>query len=185
MKGPLYAIIPPKIKICGQYSMAFTRFNYDKCRTVKLLQESTGPGRYMLNKPGWGCKPCFFDDPQIRMEEWGANLREVPGGAPINIESDLFGITRRAMKDCSASQYPNAGVVKSKRVQYPTCAGSITKQSRVTHPAWSYRDLPQTRYYPLFLNPQENVCKPFHNNLNTRLLERDSFVAQYPCPELN
>jgi hypothetical protein len=31
--------------------MSFTRFNYDPCRTKKLLEESTGPGRYMLNKP--------------------------------------------------------------------------------------------------------------------------------------
>ena len=45
--------------------MAFTRFNYDPCRTAKLLQESTGPGRYMLNVPGPGCKPCFFEDPEI------------------------------------------------------------------------------------------------------------------------
>ena len=33
--------------------MAFTRFNYDSCRTAKRLEESTGPGRYILNKPGW------------------------------------------------------------------------------------------------------------------------------------
>ena len=42
--------------------MSFTRFNYDDCRTQKILEESTGPGRYMLNKPGWGNKPCFFED---------------------------------------------------------------------------------------------------------------------------
>ena len=35
--------------------------------------------------------------------------------------------------------------------------------------------------YPLFLNPQENVCMRFHNNLNTRLLERDNFVPKVPC----
>ena len=37
--------------------MAFTRFNYDECRTKKILQQATGPGRYMLNVPGNGCKP--------------------------------------------------------------------------------------------------------------------------------
>ena len=70
--------------------MAFTRFNYDECRTKKILQESTGPGRYILNTPGNGCKPCFINDPQIRMQGWGANLRSVPGGAPIDINSDLL-----------------------------------------------------------------------------------------------
>ena len=81
--------------------MAFTRFNYTDCRTMKALEESTGPGRYMLNKPGNGCRPCFMEDPQIRLQGWGANLRHVPGGAPIDIDSDLHGITRRLMKDCS------------------------------------------------------------------------------------
>ena len=42
--------------------MSFTRFNYDECRTAKLLQESTGPGKYILNTSGIGCKPSFNDD---------------------------------------------------------------------------------------------------------------------------
>ena len=54
--------------------MACTRFNYDSSRTVKKLQEATGPGRYMLNKPGWGENPNFVSDPQIRMQEWGTML---------------------------------------------------------------------------------------------------------------
>jgi hypothetical protein len=35
------------------------------------------------------------------------------------------------------------------------------------------------------LNPQENTCKPFQNNLNTRLLEKDYFVATAPCVPKN
>lgn len=59
--------------------MAFTRFNYDPCRTMKRLEESTGPGRYILNKPGWSNKPCFFADPQIRMENWGGESARSSG----------------------------------------------------------------------------------------------------------
>ncbi len=162
--------------------MSFTRFNYDPCRTKKLLEESTGPGRYMLNKPGWGDKPCFFSDPQIRMQEWGTNLRRVPGGAPIDINSDLLGITRPLSKDCSQKEFPFAGVVFSMKNEYPTCGKEFTSQSRATHPAFLYRDLEQSNRYPLFLNPQENVCMPFQNNLNTQLLERDNFTPKIPCP---
>ena len=161
--------------------MAFTRFNYDPCRTMKRLEESTGPGRYILNKPGWSNKPCFFADPQIRMEKWGANLRAVPGSSAIDIDSDLLGITHPLTKGCSANEYPYKGRVQSKRIRYPVCEKPVTHESRATHPAWQYRDLEQTRHYPLFLNPQENVCIPFHNNLNTRLLERDYFVPKIPC----
>lgn len=50
--------------------MAFTRFNYDPCRTMKSLQEATGPGRYIFNTPGPGCMPCYFEDPQVRLQGW-------------------------------------------------------------------------------------------------------------------
>ena len=44
-----------------------------------------------------------------------------------------------------------------------------------------YKDLEQSRRYPLFLDPQENVCKHFQNNLNTRLLEKDNHKPIIPC----
>ena len=161
--------------------MAFTRFNYDDSRTKKKLQESTGPGRYTLNMPGNGTSPCFFNDPQIRMQKWGANLEHVVNGAPIDIDSDLKGVTRKLTKYSQKSQFPNSGVPITQKVEYPICGDALTDESRATHPAWKYRALPQNREYPLFLNPQENVCMRFHNNLNTRLLERDNFVPKIPC----
>jgi hypothetical protein len=48
-------------------------------------------------------------------------------------------------------------------------------------PAWTARDLEQVDWYILPLNPQENTCMPFQNNLSTRILEKDNFVAQIPC----
>jgi hypothetical protein len=161
--------------------MSFTRFNYDKCRTEKLLQESTGPGRYMLNVPGCGSKPTYFNDPQIRMQKWGGNLRKVRDGAPIDIDSDLLGITRPLTKDCISKEYPNKGVITSEKVKYSECNKATTQESRVTHPAWMYKDLEQDHRYYLPLDPQENVCMNFQNNLNTRLLERDFYERKNPC----
>jgi hypothetical protein len=154
--------------------MAFTRFNYDDCRTEKLLQESTGPGRYILNTPGWGDKPNFINDPQIRMQNWGANLRHVPNGSAIDIHSDLLGITRKLTKDCKSKKYPNKAIVHSQRVEYPIEKKCMVQESRVTHPAWMYKDLEQDHRYYLHVDPQENVFMGFQNNLNTTLLERDN-----------
>jgi hypothetical protein len=160
--------------------MAFTRFNYDECRTKKLLQESTDPGRWILNKPGCGDNPCFFEDPHIRMQEWGGNLMIPNSGVPIDIASDLDGRTRRFQKYCKSSKYPNAGVVNGVQKSYPTCK-SFTDETRASHPVWLYRDLEQTRWeYPL-LDPQENTCLTFNNNLSTRILEKDYFVPKIPC----
>tara|TARA_B100001175_G_C19380844_1_gene576502 strand:+ start:408 stop:914 length:507 start_codon:yes stop_codon:yes gene_type:complete len=166
--------------------MAFTRFNYEKCRVQKSLQQATGPGRYMLNVPGnAGDKPEVFNDPQLRMQKWGGNLMGVYNGHPIDIDSDLKNVGRKLSKYCKEKKYPNDKVSTYKNT-YKSNNTSLTDQSRTTHPAWLYRDLEQNHMYPLLLDPQENVCKTFHNNLNTRLIERDSFKPTYPCfPLLN
>ena len=70
--------------------MSFTRFHDDPCRIAKQLQESTGTGKYMLNVPGNGDKPCFMEDPFCRLQKWGANLQT----NSINLESDLLGLSR-------------------------------------------------------------------------------------------
>ena len=162
--------------------MAFTRFNYDKCRTLKTLQQTSDPGRYMLNVPGNGGEPCFMGNPHIRMQKWGANLMRGKGGHPIDIDSDLMGITRKLSRDCRFREFPNTGVVDARTVRYTNTCEINTDETRTTHPAWMYKDLEQSRRFPLLLDPQENVCKMFENNLNTRLLEKDNHKAKIPCP---
>ena len=76
--------------------MAFTRFNYDPCRTTKQQQQATDPGRWILNVPGNGLNPCYMEDPHIRIQKWAGNLRT----NTINLESDLLGVNRRASRDC-------------------------------------------------------------------------------------
>ena len=155
--------------------MAFTRFHDDPCRITKQLQESTGLGRYMLNVPGNGSKPLYMDDPFIRMQKWGGNLMT----NTVNLESDLFGLTRNTNRDDIELNNYVINAVKSKQVQYESRNPS-TDQSRATHPAWTFRDLEQQHYQILPLNPQENTCLTFQNNLNTRILEKDNFVAKAP-----
>ena len=155
--------------------MSFTRFHDDPCRINKQLQESTGLGRYMLNVPGNGSKPIYMDDPYIRMQKWGGNLMT----NTVNLESDLMGLSRNSNRDDVAANEYRLNAVKTKQVQYKSQNPS-TDQSRATHPAWEYRDLEQTKYNILPLNPQENVCFPFQNNLSTRIVEKDIFVAKAP-----
>ncbi len=153
--------------------MSFTRFNNDPCRIEKQLQESTGPGRYMLDVPGNGTKPCFMEDPYVRMQKWGANLMT----DSINLESQLLGITKTIGRDCISQK--ETIKVNAKPIQYPSCQ-PFTDQTRATNPAWTTLDIEQDNFQYLPLNPQENTCIPFQNNLNTRLIERDYFKAQAP-----
>lgn len=153
--------------------MSFTRFHDDQCRVKKSLQESTDPGRYMLNQPGWGAKPCYFEDPQIRLQQWGANLHQ----DCINLESNLMGLNKTLTRDCVTE---DPSFKSSEPMSYPTCK-ETTSESRATDPVWKFRELEQAQWAILPLDPQENVCIPFQHNLNTRILEKDYFVATAPC----
>ena len=161
--------------------MAFTRYNYDDLRTKKILQESTGLCRYQLNVPGPHKTTCFMEDPQVRLQGFGANNRTVYNGHPIDIDSDLTGRTRQLKKYCTQYEFPNKGVVKSKPIHYNSCNAPITDQTRATHPARTYRSLPNQPIDIPLLNHQENTCFHFQNNLNTRLLERDNYIPKLPC----
>jgi hypothetical protein len=160
--------------------MASTRYNYDKCRTEKKLQESSGPGRYMLDTPGQGLYLPMINDPQIRLQGWGANLMTVENGHPIDIDSDLIGLNNGISKFNTKNRFPNNNNINNKvqKQEYGTKNKPITDQTRATHPSWMYRDLEQTRRYPLLLDPLENVCIPFHNNLSSRILERDKYDSE-------
>ena len=153
--------------------MSFTRFHDDPCRIAKQQQESTDQGKWRLNVPGNGDKPCFMIDPSIRLQKWGANLMT----DTTNLESSLFGLDRTLSRDCNPQNNYKDTNVSGNAIQYPTCS-PFTDQSRVTNPAWWYRDLEQPNWDFLFLNPQENTCLSFQNNLSTRILEKDKFVPK-------
>jgi len=157
--------------------MANSRFKYDECRIKKELEQSTGPGRWILNVPGNGATPCYIEDPQIIIQKLGANLRT----NTINLESDLMGVNRQIGKDClGKDNYKNYNV-SNEPIQYPKCDNLFTEQSRATNPAWWYRDLEQIKHQYPQLNPQVNVCLPFQNNLSTRILEKDYYTPKREC----
>lgn len=140
--------------------MAFTRFGYDAGRIEKQLQESTGSCRYILNTPGTGTSPDFMEDPFIRMENWGANLRT----NFVDVQSDLRGLTRSIRRDTQT--YTNH-TAPSESKQYPT-KPSYTEQSRATNPPWIMKGLENTRWDIPPENLQNRVDIPFVNNTSTR-----------------
>lgn len=157
--------------------MAFTRFKYDDCRSKKALQQATDPGRWIINVPGNGDMPYYMEDPQIIPQKWAGNLRT----NTIDLESELRGVNRDLNRDCLGNNEYQKYNVPNEAIHYPTCSTLTTDQSRATHPAWWYRDTPQTDWSYPPLNPQANVCLPFHNNINTRILEKDYFTPKRDC----
>jgi hypothetical protein len=166
--------------------MSFTRFHDDPCRIVKQNQQMTDQSRYILDVPGNGSKPCYMEDPQIIPQKWGANVYT----NHVDIQSNLLGLNHKPSKrDCFSETTYGLGkysnpikASNSNRIEYPSCDMLTTEQSRVTNPAWMYKDLEQVDWYFLPLDPQENVFLPFQHNLNTRVLEKDYFQRPMECP---
>ena len=113
--------------------MAFTRFKYDKARTMKELQQSTDPGRYILNVPGNGTHPCFMENPSVRLQKWGANVAL----NRMEIENDLLGINRRYSKTDEDISRQRPALLET---SYKTCSNLFTDQSRTLQPSWQLRD---------------------------------------------
>lgn len=155
--------------------MSFTRFHDDPARIKYGLEISTYSGRYALDTPGPGTALPYLEDSQIRMQKWGANMMT----NPVNIESDLRGLTRQLNRDnIELNNYVNT-MVETNRKTYEKVKPFVD-ESRASHPAWVYRDLEQTRWEVPFINPLVNIEKKFHDNIQTRLLEKDYYVSIIP-----
>ncbi len=147
-----------------------TRFRYDDARTMKHLQQSTDPGRYVLDVPGNGPNPSFMADPHIRAQKWGGNLYT----HSTDLESSLLGVNRRSNHDCvQRDEYQRFESVGSQSITSPSSSELTVDQSRTTHPAWTLRDISHRHLvFPLF-DPQANLAVPFAHNMSTRIVERD------------
>jgi hypothetical protein len=181
--------------------MAFTRFHDDPYRIQKQVEESIYAGAYTVNTPGPGTNLPFIEDTQIRIQKWGANLQT----NTVNLESDLFGLTRTMNRDLVGFNDYKLNSVDTNRVMYSN-AVPFVEESRASHPAWMYRDLDlysfhppitdpneknlshselrngleQSRWENPLLNPQNDIEMKFNNNIQTRILEKDYFVPRIP-----
>ncbi len=148
--------------------MSFTRFHDDTARIKKQLEISSNTGRYQLERPGQGTNLPFFEDPHIRLQYWGANL----GNNTVELESDLRGITHKLINDRKEYTSFTPPTSSNTYSSLPT----FIDETRVSLPAWTFRDLEQTRWDYTFHHVQEKTEIPFENNQHTRILEKDNFI---------
>lgn len=161
--------------------MSFTRFYDDECRIIKQNQQSTGPGRWILDVPGNGDKPSFMLDPHIIPQKWGGNLYT----NSIDIQSALLGIDKKINRDCVNDKLYVKQDIKTNPITYPVNDSLTTEQSRAIMPAWTFRDLEQIDHYYLPINPQQHAIVKFKNNVSSRILEKDNFHRGYDSLPIN
>jgi len=164
-----------KKKMFSKYRKMFTRFHDDEARIQQQMRAQTFAGRYAITMPGPGVNLPFQEDPQLRLQKWGANLHT----ETVNVESDLIGLTRSLTRD--ALTFTS---VQSQLPVYSVAAPRV-EESRASVPAWQFKELEQPRWETPWTNPQAHLEKSFPDNLPTRLLEKDYFrpelSTQIPC----
>lgn len=134
--------------------MALTSIRNEPCRIKKELQQMTDMGRYQIATPGPGANVGFAEDPHIRLQKWGANLRT----NTINTESDLMGLTRSLTRDCEPLNSYQQMSVPNERLTYGTIEPT-TQETRAENPAWTLLDQSNMRWEFPLTNPQQHVNK--------------------------
>tara|TARA_Y100000389_G_C17321898_1_gene443518 strand:- start:90 stop:566 length:477 start_codon:yes stop_codon:yes gene_type:complete len=156
--------------------MSFTRFNYDEARTFKKMQESTGPGRYLLNTPDVVPKdasvPLYCDDPHIRLQGWGANLRKTNDtNTTIDIDSYLLGY-----KNFNTFDYKLNPSIETNELKTKNKTAQFTDESRATNPPREYKVVEVDRFNYLYEDPQKHYNIPFANNIDSRELAKKEYL---------
>ena len=153
----------------------FTRFHDDDIRVAKQLQILGQVANYQLDVPGNGMDLAYFEDPYIRLQKHGSNLRN----NTVNVESDLFGMTRKYNRDdIDSNNYIRHQVhstpyneKNAKREKTFVC------ETRAVIPAWNLRGIEIPRWESPFLNPQSKIEKEFKDNISTRILEKETYLS--------
>jgi hypothetical protein len=117
----------------------------------------------------------FMEDPHIRLQKWGSNLRT----NTTTIESDLRGLTRKLNNDLTKINDHKLQAVQSNQPTYNN-QNPFVEESRSSHPAWSYKGLEQNRWEKPLLNPVHDLEPSFPHQIQTRILEKDHFEPKIP-----
>jgi hypothetical protein len=179
--------------------MSFNRLNYDMCQYKQTIEESVGPGDYMLLTPSISCDYCYPWPPTVRLQKGGDSInRHEP---LVDIESQLINIHRPGKINECLSFTEQAKVDKIEKIEknkknennannaketdnlthWKNCF-EHSVESRYTHPAAELRGTGFNRWEWLCFNPQEKTCIPFDYNISNRIVVKDNHRPCIPTP---
>ena len=150
--------------------MSFNRLGYDTCAYEQNLNQSKGPGEYVLNVPRYSCEPCFPENPRNKLQGGGASTVGKGNFLNVDIESDLKGQTRLASKCAAQNFMPSCEAPKL--THYRDCL-LTSEETRTTNPPCNLRGTGWNRWEWLCINPQDKVS---FNNYPNGLTPFDSYI---------
>lgn len=157
--------------------MSFTRFHDDPCRIQKRNMEISAVNDYIFNVPGnlGGMKSHYYEDPHIRLQKTGMKQMKHMVDIDSVLQNRHVMLNRDHIQKNNYQRNTQGLLNPYNNISSHVVENTITSESRVTHPAFEYRELSQYRPQHLFYNPQNHVTIPFDYNLDTNILEKDYY----------
>ncbi len=154
----------------------FSRLPYDDDTYVTKLNETIGPGQYMIGLPRVNCdNDCSFYAPGVNLDKFDDGMCEKE---LIDVDSELLGITRKDSK-CPARKYlpTDEPFCKNKQLT-KDCTFLSPEPTLLSNPKATNKETTINRWQWLCQNPQKKVNIPFDYNINNRLIVKDN---HRPC----
>jgi len=160
--------------------MSWNRLTEDACEVWTDMRQSTGPGTYTLSRP-LKCAGPFVGDPLLSSQ--GAQVSVCADRPLVDVDSELLGITRRAMR-CPQGHYA-AGTGACGLKHAPPAPDRLSaafepESTRDSNPGCTLRGTGWNRWEWLCEDPQRFAEVPFETNVNYRSVVKDNHRPLIP-----
>lgn len=160
--------------------MSFNRLDYDPCTYRADLDQSVGPGNYLVATPGPHCLPCFSGDPWVQS---GGADSTCASRSLVDVDSELHNLTRPATNCPSGLYHPGKEPFCATRTDFPDCRTTVaTDDTRLNDPPCTLRGTGWNRWQWLCTDPQDRVQMPFDWNIDSKLVSKDAHRPCIPSP---
>jgi len=162
--------------------MSFSRLAYDAQAYRTNLKQSSGPSSYVLGTPWHMCSPCLPEGGNASGDSRGAATCTTP--SPIDVDSELLGITRRASRDPECMYKPGQSMnMCTNSTTVSDCPRTaLSEDTRLSNPPCTLRSTGWNRWEWMCKNPQARALVPFDSMINSQLLAKDSHRPLIPSP---
>jgi hypothetical protein len=159
-----------------------SRLAYDNCAYPDRLTESVSPGTYRLQPYyNYNSDACInLNGPRNQGFGVASPVENAPAMSQqlVDVESILSNRNVRTSK-CKDGKVNTVRPQNIKTINPRMCENDdFPRNSRLSHPAFNYKEMPMNRFYNLHRDPQANIFYDFAKN--TVLEAKDNYV--YPVP---
>lgn len=160
--------------------MHLTRLRYDDCYYKHAVEDSSMPGKYVIETGLQECAQVFPTNPYIRQ-----SIRHAPSYSHnwVDIHSELSGRSR------SASLCPEMKFLPGQKFKFedsiflaPDSKDLHTEDTKLSNPPCSLRETGINRWEWLCDDPQARAIAPFDMSIQNRILVKNNFVPCVPKP---